>query len=307
MLIHSYFGNNFIVYKVNKNGIKFHQQQSIGFSIPNDTTLNRTGTLNFSPNGRYLVYTQWSSSDTYRPSIDLFTFNSDEGIFETYYKLDTFLFQYGASFSPNNSKLYISVVDSISNNVLHFLQYDIANVINNRSNNFKPINVLTIEGYNTYFANRHLQLGLDGRLYFSGNNSNRLYRIDNPNESVENLRFSYVNYPGEGFNFKAFPNFMQYEFDGLTTVDNPILNCTESSIYIVYPNPAQQILNIKISETCFQPYKLSLINLKGQVVFQDIEIEEAESAFNLSNYASGLYLLYFNFGNRVITRKITKL
>ncbi len=304
LVLHSFSGNNFIIYKVNESGIHFHQQQSIGFSIPNDLIINRTGTLNFSPNGQYLVFTHWSSIEIYRPQLDLFSFNIDQGILDAYYPLDNFLFQYGASFSPDNSKLYVSILDSLSNNVEYFLQYDISAVIKNEANNFEPINVSTIEGFNIHFANRHFQLGLDGRLYFSGNNTNRLYRIDNPNESVENLSFSYVSYPGDGFNFKAFPNFLQHEFDGLTISDNPILNCTAASIYILYPNPAQQILNIQISETCFQPFKLSLINLKGQVIFQDVEIMQAESTISLQNYASGSYFIVFNIGGRKITKKI---
>ncbi|WP_229712534.1 T9SS type A sorting domain-containing protein [Marivirga lumbricoides] len=303
LLLHSFSGNDFIIYQVNSDGVFFHDKQSKGFSIP-DSTQNRTGTLNFSPNGKYIVNTHWSSDNSYRPPIDLLSFNAEEGSLGTYYPLNKFLFQYVATFSPDSKKLYVSVFDSSANKELHFIQYSLEDILTKESYTFNQVEVSTIDGYVPFFVNKHLQTGLDGRLYFSGNNTNRLYRIDNPNESIENLRFSYITYPDNGFNFKAFPNFMQYEFEGLTTSDNPILNCSEASMYIIYPNPTSGVVNIKISETCFKPFNLTLVSANGQVIFKDMKFQTSQSFLKLPDNASGVYFLIFNNGVKVITKKI---
>ena len=65
---------------------------------------------------------------------------------------------------------------------------------------------------------------------------------------------------------------------------------------IVYPNPANDIINI-ISSMDIK--SISIFNNVGQTVYQ-----ENETHINIDNFESGVYIISIDNGNEIINRKI---
>lgn len=65
---------------------------------------------------------------------------------------------------------------------------------------------------------------------------------------------------------------------------------SEQVKFILYPNPAGDLVNIEIPETEISGYRLEIFSITGLKI-NEISITESKSAFDVSNFRSGMYFL----------------
>ena len=97
-------------------------------------------------------------------------------------------------------------------------------------------------------------------------------------------------------------------YDELAIVDFNVLSFDDTSLkddfVKTYPNPVQDIINIKISGSN-KIEAIKILDLKGSELYID-ESKTKESFINTSFLSSGVYLLYIKTDNGSTTRKIIK-
>jgi hypothetical protein len=75
----------------------------------------------------------------------------------------------------------------------------------------------------------------------------------------------------------------------------------------VYPNPADDIINIEISNTGEQEIEIELLNVSGQVIYRK-EYKNSKDPFvkqiDLSGYAKGVYFVRIRQEGAVYNGKI---
>ncbi len=76
----------------------------------------------------------------------------------------------------------------------------------------------------------------------------------------------------------------------------------KESMYSCFPNPVTNQLNICVEEFG----KIEILNIFGNSLFL-ANIELGTSYIDMSNYKSGLYVIKFKFGRKIIIKKIMKL
>jgi hypothetical protein len=98
------------------------------------------------------------------------------------------------------------------------------------------------------------------------------------------------------------------QFDELAVVDFSNLSNEEYSfldkVVITYPNPVQDIINIK-SDGSHQVETIKILDLKGSELYID-NSKTNETVINASFLSSGVYLLYIQTNSGSTTRKIIK-
>lgn len=78
-------------------------------------------------------------------------------------------------------------------------------------------------------------------------------------------------------------------------------NNIEDAFY-VYPNPTNSVLNIKINGN--RSVSLSIVDVLGNVVYQKKELENMETAIDVSHWAKGTYFITYKRSAIEITKKI---
>lgn len=275
------------------------------------------GELKPSPDGKKIASAVYESE---RP-FDLFDFNSSTGTLSNYINLGNIRGQYGVSFSPDNSKLYVSSDsrDNTSSLPQIVLQYDLSAgdstsivssekslIINNPDTNIPDNGIF--DGWST--VPKGMALALDGRLYISANEprdqieeNHTLVVIDRPNESgfESNINFRRFDF-GLGETGVGLPNHIQSYFNGLM----PTSACAEASILTIFPNPTPDVFHVRLLEGCYTEYYLTIINSLGQKVSPQIKVLSGD-VVDLSSYADGLYTMIFEPpGQKVVVKKVIK-
>ena len=86
------------------------------------------------------------------------------------------------------------------------------------------------------------------------------------------------------------------------------LNGFEEEISInIYPNPTRDILNISISSLRFSNVQIKLVNVVGQLVFENEILNQSgshKSTINLAAQQNGLYILKLSVGSRNFYKKV---
>jgi len=148
---------------------------------------SNAGTMKISPNGRYMIVVtvddEGNTTSDNMGHIELHKFNQTTGIIEEFLVLEDFLRScYGASFSPDNSKLYCYIRESsvISLEPPIIMQYDLS------SNDSATIlaTKYTIN-FDSSELKGQLEIGLDGKIYVTQNPFSIYDNLDiihNPNE-----------------------------------------------------------------------------------------------------------------------------
>jgi hypothetical protein len=324
LLTHQWATNAFLVYPITTAGIGAPDTIRIG-SVLED----RFGFLKASPDGRKLACS--SRGTTLRP-FDLYNFDPSTGQITNHVNLGLLKTAYGVSFSPDNTKLYVSNMTTAGTSgptIYHELirQYNLqaesveAIIASGKSiiyqNPFTNINQQ--QGKFSDFYAPSLQLGPDGRLYCSSNGNAllcpecgyRFFVIDKPNElgfacevSVKDVQFP----TGWVGNASDFPNFMQQYFNGLESqAYSPDANdgCTESEI-ILAPNPAFDYVDLFVQSWCVTKYNLRIINVSGQVLTSYMVSEPRLHRVKTSHLSAGIYLAEIRLKNRTIVKKFFK-
>jgi len=81
--------------------------------------------------------------------------------------------------------------------------------------------------------------------------------------------------------------------------------------FIVFPNPAQNLINIRISDSLNGTIRINMYDVNGRVVLSDQVVKSIgsfEKSFNISALASGMYIIQVNIANRkTMVNKFIKL
>lgn len=176
VLCHEHNSNKFLVYLVSNSNPApvFSHEQAIGESW-GSSSWNAIGVMKASPNGRKIAE---SSNDNNKTQV--LDFDSYTGMLSNPIVLSNTNWSYGVEFSPDNTKLYVSIWYDNSPGGKRIYQYDLnaPNIANSRV----QINTNSFVG--------QLQLGPDGKIYVArntndsgGNNNGRKYlgAITSPN------------------------------------------------------------------------------------------------------------------------------
>jgi hypothetical protein len=78
---------------------------------------------------------------------------------------------------------------------------------------------------------------------------------------------------------------------------------------LVYPNPANDIMNVSFTSENEEPYTLKVVDMLGREIFTQNEtafMGENLQQLNFSRYTSGVYFLIIYKGNNVLQTKILK-
>ncbi|WP_304131146.1 S8 family serine peptidase [Mesonia mobilis] len=89
---------------------------------------------------------------------------------------------------------------------------------------------------------------------------------------------------------------------GITASNLNVANNEMNSEINVWPNPANNFINITSEKSDISDYNINLYDLQGRVVMKDISSETV----NISSLSKGLYILDFRNGNQSFQKKIIK-
>ncbi|QXP59629.1 T9SS type A sorting domain-containing protein [Olleya sp. HaHaR_3_96] len=306
----NFSNNNFYIYKISETGI---EQPIISNSGNIDDSCCHT--MKFSPNGSFLAYTNNFSGNG--DDSKLYSFNALTGIITFHSNLprniNNLENNYGLSFSPDNSKLYISSGYNLTSqgvtNVLY--QYDMESLDIPSTKTIIFEELFPNQGVNpTPFGS--LQNGPDGKIYlarWSANLSvNSLGVINNPNAQGSSCNFQLegVSLGGKS-SLLGLPNFNESYFNQ----SNPI-TCDELSIdenikekLKIFPNPFTVNLNVEFVNQ-ENEINIKLYSILGKLVLEDTYFNKKQLQINTSSLREGVYFLKISTKNRSSTLKIVK-
>ena len=304
LVTHTIEADTFYIYLVDSNGINPPLKQTIGtyYSI-NSPYQGLNGEMVFSKFGNYLAAVSTEI-------IDVFNFDRCSGIISNYQNLMTLPINLpdkrylSCSFSPNERYFYtsnFSYQNPPGSNIQHTLQFDMnaASIVSSRCTVFS----LASE----YVTWQH-QLGPDGKIYMARGSplfptivtdtgSTYLAVIENPNDSCPGSIFNlYGQSLGGRRSFGSLPNNPNYELGRLEPNGCATAIIENSSFpppWIVYPNPASEIINIQSNSLGGLTGCLRLISFTGQELFSTNLKSTMKLSIPTAQFSSGLYLLIF--------------
>ena len=331
LLTHQYNSDAFLIYPLTRQGIGVADTVHIGSVYDGQAV---SGFLKASPNSRKLAA---SCATTQPHAFDLFDFDAATGRLSNYVNLGNLRWQWGVSFSPDNTKLYVATRNVVNPgqpnlDVEYIRQYDISSanpttmiasgrsiIYQNPATNFPPASQDQRQGF--YAAS--LQLGPDGKLYSVADYSNP---VDGDPCTNCNRHLLVINRPNAlGFdcdiqlqtaelgkgrvgNSNDLPNFMQQYFNGLTPVDCTFDTddaCTSRNV-TWFPNPVQDQVQLLITDLCFKPYQLRILNVVGQVL-GSYQVDTAQSqVLRVGHLSAGHYFAELRFSDRTIVNRFVK-
>jgi hypothetical protein len=200
----------------------------------------------------------------------------------------------GLAFSPNSRYLYFS-------NNLALFQLDAC------MENIKTGDYQKIDYYDGYLSNGQLSTnffqmrnGPDGKIYINSTNGTReLHVIESPNRAGKACNFKQHALLLPKWNYlmgNYFPNFNLYDVadspcDSLGIDDpNPVIPPLTFDTFTIYPNPANQAVNLYIPRC--EGAKIDIWNISGQLVLENLSVTGDET-FTLptKDWAAGIYIL----------------
>jgi hypothetical protein len=313
LLTHELNNNTFLVYGIDDEGIKAPVAQQVG-SI-HILTQSDYGYLKPSPDGSRLACTILDVG------LDLFRFDAVTGIISDFTDLGR-IETVGLSFSPDNTKLYVTtsaqsdpalpLVDFIRQYDLQapdILASSMSIILNN------PITNVGIGDLGDVIFVGGMQNGIDGKIYKINPGSSTISDTRKPNLLVINqpnkkgfdcqLSKSSINWDFSNFNPDAFPNFMEFYFNGLEAVENPA-DCRVSSLK-VFPNPTVNEIFFEFDTECVSNFDVEVWTILGQKVISQRNKLQGES-LKIINLAKGVYILRLILPNQhKIAKKIIKI
>jgi len=234
----------------------------------------QVGMLKASPNRRKLLQAEYRSCQGYGTS--LYDFDPGTGIISNGILIDTFSTTYGAEFSPDNTKVYLS------NGLSDITQYDIS------SSSISAIAASRYVVTDTIYTG-DLKLGSDGKIYFSlVGNGIIMGSISSPNLSGALCGYSpnavtLLSNADEG---AGLPN-LYVTTD--TTNRVGISEIITISNIMIYPNPATTTLTISAN----QINQITINNLLGQTMYSH-ECNSPQVQVDVANFPPGVYFVKIN-------------
>ncbi|MCF8364200.1 MAG: C10 family peptidase [Bacteroidales bacterium] len=91
-------------------------------------------------------------------------------------------------------------------------------------------------------------------------------------------------------------------YSDLVNIENP----DKSTTFQVFPNPAQEILNIRFNEEIFEPVGISMINQLGEVIIKRElqKVSPSTLSLDVSKAASGIYYLKISTEKQQTLKKV---
>ena len=222
VITHAYPSNEYYVYPVTDNGVGNPVITAIGEPIIG--TDNTVGYLKFSPNGQKLVSVRLYASNN---SIEIYNFNTSTGVLLNYQGINYPMYIYGISFSPDNTKLYISRGANVPNELE---QFDIT------IPNFQNFPYVIIPNTSTGYG--ALQLAPDGKIYLAKPGLNYLCVINNPNLAGAACDYVEGGFPllAGTYSQSGLPNFIERTLPNFCSVNlNSVnLNCNNNFSDTIY-------------------------------------------------------------------------
>ena len=331
-----YTKSRLVVYPVTSRGIGKPKYLDLELLYGEDDI---QGCIKPSPDGKKLVFLTGNRSRLSQGTdpiilypIELYDFDPANGIISNRRTLGEYPNLVSASFSPDNTKLYISHFrESNSPNYSDFpplLQFDLAaGTVNDIIASKTSIAWNTDFRVDTPIPSYTLQLAPDGRLYNAGytilsngqnNRQSVIFYLDKPNlkgNAVEpSLRFmdspnnTFLNAEGISFSPQLlFPNFPQSYFNGLEPVNNFVVTseCQDAG-FKLSNNPTEDFISIIAdSESCLLPAMATVYSSLGQML-DEIEVVSKSTHLDFRWYSTGMYLLTIRTKEKASTFKVLK-
>ena len=261
------------------------------------------GQMVFSPKGSRLCVANQQAW----PSLGLFDFDRCTGMLSNW-KTINIAGYYGCSFSPDESKLYLSSLQSGGS----LYQYNLDSL------NFAATQSLIFSAPVNYAICQHL-LGPDNKIYIASeyiNNPNTIYSIynmnltviNNPDSAGANCNVSpYSFYLGGKRTLGGLPNMVNYRLEPLPpgTCDSAVSIASDFSQPVIKISPNPFSSNITLSFLFPQNSKalLKIYNIIGEAIVEK-EIFLQDQLLDLSELQQGIYLLSVRMNNGFYTQKI---
>ncbi len=254
-----------------------------------DTVVSNTGTSDMqgwggqmvvSPNGELIVYNV-PNAQVIGISL-LLDFDTETGVVSNERVLDIGGRDYGASFSPDNTKLYCS-----KTGVGSLYQYDVT-----AGSLQEIVNSKTFIFDNQADQWRDLCLGPNGKIYIARAMQPNISVIHNPNENA-----TACNYVEDGI-------FLE---EGISSFGLPVMitgynypksdvRCEHTGINIqsnnhslnIFPNPANDQINVQFTEYNLGTLKLTIYNAEGAEMAVH-ELKGTDEIINIRNLSKGLH------------------
>ena len=301
LVTHSVDADSFFVYLIDSSGIHPPFIEIIGSYYTFSTNFQGfNGEMAFSKFGNHLAAV---STET----IDVFNFDRCNGVISNYQNLMTQPFNlpdkwyWSCSFSPSERYFYTSNVGSIGSNNQHTLQFDMqaVSVVSSRC---------TVFSFTSNYVTWQHQLGPNGKIYMARGNfmfptfvtdtgSTYLAVIENPNDSCPGLIFNLYGQSLDGRrSLGSLPNNPNYELgrlepNGCATAI--IENSSSSPPWLIYPNPASEIINIQSNSLGGLTGSMRLISYTGQELYSTNLKGIMKLSIPTVQFSSGLYLIIF--------------
>lgn len=305
IVCHTHNDNNFKAFLLSSTGISTTPiVSSIGsIHTSNFSGWGAIGEMKMSPNGQKIALAVYEMH-----VIELFDFNNTTGQVTNPLSLNSEIFPYGISFSPDNTKLYVTS-EAFNRTIMtpiisysKLCQFDVSS--NNQSTINASKSVIYTAGPSGQFPTDFLgslKIAPNNKIYVGrGTNKDSLAVINNPNISGTNC-----NYVHNGFFLNGgkvnigLNNAMEIDYE---TCQLSILDNSMNSV-VLYPSPLIKGAVLKIAADNLGDFKsFSLINLFGSIIFkEDININ-GQISIDTQNLISGIYLYEItNKENEVIT------
>jgi hypothetical protein len=314
VVTHEWNNSNFLAYLITNSGIDTVPVISSIGSVHSGFTQNgnSNGYMKFSPNGKKIVSIKYESS-----ILELFDFNDSTGIISNSLMLNSGgnMLVYGASFSPDNSKLYVSYpFDSqvtIGGKLYQF------NILAGSSSDI--IASKTLIYYSNGISKYHflgIQIGLNNKIYlaetfFQTNDGGFLGVINEPNKIGAICNFAQLGIPLLGKRSRGgLPNFIESYFNCDTcTVDSSAVGIIEptylSSAISIFPNPLNGVLHIEC------PYEIlswQITDVHG-IIVNKCTLHPPQKNVQISNLSlpHGIYAISIKTKSATITKKLMQL
>ncbi|MBI4929554.1 MAG: T9SS type A sorting domain-containing protein [Bacteroidetes bacterium] len=304
VMTHEWNSNNFFAYLVTNSGVDtvpiISSIGSVHSGITSDG--NSVGYLKFSPNGKKIVSLQSESS-----VVELFDFNDSTGVVSNGMTLPVaYSYAYGASFSPNNSRLYISYFGTGGGSPQpgKLFQYDLLagtpqDIINSQTL------IYASSGY--WYCG--LQNGADRKIYLSRinltfNDGTTLGAINYPNKLYASCSFLENDlYLSGKYCRYGLPNFIESYFncDTCAVELNGIQEIGNYSIKI-FPNPVSSILYIQSPTDLLK--SIELYNLFGIKIYDNLYSSTKNIGIDISPFTKGIYFIKIISVRETLIKKI---
>lgn len=205
-----------------------------------------------------------------------------------------------------DNHIYFAKAISILSNLGYRIKYELYKT--DGQGNISPISTLSIGNSSTAPYNFTV---CNGKLYFlqkwdlglGTNYTVNDLRVHDPILNTTNLIMSSANPGNEALVFTntgitAYNDAIYFkgkeeegeELYRLGNVSVGVEDINESNNLIIYPNPANNMIVVRIS-TAAMLYQLSITNINGQVVYENMDLNDTIQYIDLSNVPVGMYMI----------------